>query len=89
MFKRFLILGTVGWLLSGCAQLMTQSPAPPVSQNKLSPCPPLPPLPSGSHNDLERWAVGAAFKYRKCSDKYSELAETIKSDQKLTGALHE
>lgn len=75
--------------LTACMPITVQPENIPISQNKLSPCPPLAPLASGSHNDLERWAVDTAFKYRKCSDKYSELAETIKSDQKLTGAIHE
>jgi hypothetical protein len=82
MWKRYLILVSAGWILSGCASLTTQSTQIPISESKLKGCQKLAQLESGSHNAVERWAVDAAFKYRECSDRLSELAEIVRANQK-------
>lgn len=78
MLKRFLILASAGWLLSGCAS-STMPSVPPVSEAALQSCPPLRQLPSGSHQDVERWAVDTALRYRECSDRQAMAAGVLRS----------
>ena len=85
MFSRVVLLGAVLYL-AGCAPTTVRPEAPRVSESKLAPCPQLQELQSGSHNAVERWAVDTASKYHACSDKFSELVETVRAQQ---GPSHE
>ena len=87
MLKLFLTLLSVGLTLAGCASSMQlgESDLPPISQAKLYPCEEPEQLKSGSHNEVERWAVVQGFKYRDCADGKAELIETIKLRQRLLG----
>lgn len=81
MWKRFLTLASAGLLLTACQPSIVRPEAPRVAEAKLAPCPKLAELQSGSHNAVERWAVDTASKYHECSDRFSELAETVRAQQ--------
>jgi hypothetical protein len=91
MLRLSLTLLSVGLTLAGCASStrLGESDLPPISETKLQPCELPEALKSGSHNEVERWAVANGFKYRDCADGKAELIETIKLRQKLLGGQDE
>lgn len=87
MLQRFLILASVGSLLSACATSTTPLPVtelPPVSASTLQPCPRLQALQSGSHQAVEAWAVESALRYRECAERQAMLAQILRSQNKAT-----
>lgn len=83
MRANWMILASAGWLLSGCATSTMLPEPPPVSPTALAPCPPIKALPSGSHSDVERWAVDLAFRYRECSERQALAAKMLTEPGKV------
>ena len=91
MPRLFLILLLAGLILAGCqsSTKVGESDLAPISPSKLQPCQVPSPLLSGSHQEVERWAVEQGYKYRDCVDRQAELAETVKLRQKMLEAQNE
>ena len=71
-------------LLSGCGTFgrqSTESKLPPISESKLQPCEKLTKPKSGSHNDVELWAVETVFAYRLCAQKQDDLIDAVRVRQ--------
>ena len=79
--RNFLTLLIAGWLLSACATSTPHSDWGTISEQTLAPCQPPSPLASGSHQELEAWAVAQGFKYRECSDRQAELSDKVRVRQ--------
>jgi len=78
-----LLIGISVLFLSACAVTTTRGDFLPISEEKLQECPLPSQLASGSHSEVERWAVEQGFKYRECSSMQHELAEAVRLRQKL------
>ena len=61
--------------------VIVSSPLPPISESKLQPCEKLTKPKSGSHNDVELWAVETVFAYRLCAQKQDDLIDAVRVRQ--------
>lgn len=82
MLRRFLILLGVISTLGACTPLSVRGDScPQIPQDKLMACGQPSRLLSGSHSEVERWAVAQGYLYRECATKQAELAEMVRACQ--------
>lgn len=80
MLRPFLILLLATFTLTGCAPFDGRGEWVPIPQEAKRPCPdpksdPFPT--SGSHNEVEAWAVRWGLKYRACMDGKADLVDAV------------
>lgn len=68
-------------ILPGCKTLTPPSPVAPIPEERLQQCPPLTLLRSGSHNDVEAWALDTIWLYQDCRDAHAELIQAVRNRQ--------
>lgn len=68
-------------MLNGCKTLTPPSPVAPIPEESLHECQPLTRLRSGSHNDVEAWALDTIFAYQDCRDAHAELIQAVRNRQ--------
>lgn len=73
------------WILSGCATSTPRGEWAPIPQSAMQQCRPVPPLKSGSHQEVETWITQRGFDYRDCSDGKNHLIEQVRLREKLLG----
>ena len=87
MLRRSLILLSAGRLLSGCSPSTVRSSLGPIDPEFLQPCASLTRLSSGSHQEIEGWAIRTAFEFRSCSERHKALVEIVKVRQDVEAEI--